>query len=120
MTSSRDMMSAQRHGDWTLRRRPPATAVGGPLAAKDPATATLIADLRQRLGLDGSLADDAILTSLEDMARFTDPAALWAAACDSTLGHWLALHGIVIEAALPLLVSAVPVPLDELGAAART
>ncbi len=64
--------------------------------------------LRQCLALDAVLDDQTILASLEDIACFSDPHARWQAAFESTLGLWLALTCSDVEAALAVVVAAVP------------
>lgn len=64
--------------------------------------------LRQSLALTDAVDDRSILSSLEDIARFSDPYARWQAAFDSTLGLWLALTCSDVDAALAVVVAAVP------------
>jgi hypothetical protein len=64
--------------------------------------------LRERLGLDPAIDDDAIAHSLAEINRFDDIPTRWQAAFDSTLGLWLALKGLDLEAALAPLVTAAP------------
>ena len=79
--------------------------------ADDPSSAAL-ADLvpvvRDSLGLDGTLPDDAVLASLRMIAAPTDPHERWRAAFQSSLGHWLGLKAGDLNAALNTLVGLLP------------
>lgn len=72
--------------------------------------AELVPVVRQRLGLDAAFPDDAVLASLETIAKCSTPRERWRAAFDSNLGHWLALKGADLNSALNSLVALVPGP----------
>ena len=78
--------------------------------SQDPCWADIVDRVRQLLALDDTLDDTAMLASIVEIARFDDPFARVQAAFDSTLGHWLALRGFNLDAALELVVAEIPKP----------
>jgi len=65
----------------------------------------MVSTLRERLGLDCAIGDDAIALSLMEIDRFSDPHARWQAAYDSTLGLWLSLKGCDVQRALAPIIT---------------
>ncbi len=84
-------------------------AVPAPCADRLGSSGTIWADmvstLRERLGLDGAIEDDAIALSLMEIDRFSDPQSRWQAANDSTLGLWLSLKGCDVQRALAPIIT---------------
>lgn len=70
----------------------------------------LISPVRQRLALDGGVSDDTVLACLKSIAKCSTPRERWRAAFDSNLGHWLALTGSDLNAALNTLLAMTPRP----------
>jgi hypothetical protein len=70
--------------------------------------AGLVPIVRERLDVDSALPDEAILASLEAIAARSSPWDRWRAAFESNLGHWLALKGSDLNAALSALVASLP------------
>lgn len=109
MTSSLDLASAGPVADASLTW----PSFGAPDRAAGQTAAgerKVVSALRQCLGLDDALDDRSILASLDEIARFADPSARRQAALDSTLGHWLALQGMDLDARLRLVVATTPLP----------
>jgi hypothetical protein len=70
--------------------------------------AALVPVVRERLGLDSSFPDDAVLASLRMIAAPASPWERWQAAFHSNLGHWLGLKADDLNAALNVLVEMLP------------
>jgi hypothetical protein len=70
--------------------------------------AALVPVVRERLGLDSSFPDDAVLASLRMIAAPASPWERWQAAFHSNLGHWLGLKADDLNAALNVLVETLP------------
>ena len=70
--------------------------------------AALVPVVRDRLGLDSSFPDDAVLASLRMIAAPQSRWERWQAAFHSNLGHWLALKADDLNAALNVLVELLP------------
>lgn len=62
--------------------------------------ARLLRETRERLGVDDTLPDRAILASLQAVAAGTTQQARWRAAFNSPLGRWLALRGCDLTTAI--------------------
>lgn len=86
-------------------------AAPGPTPAHDILhLAELVPVVRQRLDVDGSFPDDAVLASLKAIAAQTSQRERWRAAFNSNLGYWLALKGCDLNTALNTLVFLLPPP----------
>jgi hypothetical protein len=70
--------------------------------------AALVPIVRDRLGMDSSFPDDAVLASLRMIAAPASPWERWQAAFHSNLGHWLGLKADDLNAALNVLVETLP------------
>ena len=88
-------------------------AVGGRQAQESDSALHLmevVPVVRQRLALDAAIPDDSVLACLAVIAKCSTPRERWRAAFDSNLGHWLALTGSDLNAALNTLVAMTPCP----------
>ncbi len=65
-------------------------------------------EVRRRLGIDRGLSDDALMSSLDVIARQADRRARWRAAFDSPLGNWLSGRGSDLNTALNTIISLLP------------
>lgn len=66
--------------------------------------------LRQRLAIDASLSDQALLQSLAAVTGHGDRRERWRAAFQSPLGLWLAERGSDLNTALNTILAALPAP----------
>lgn len=64
--------------------------------------------LRERLAVDATLTDEAILSSLGSIMCHSERRARWRAAFDSPLGHFLATRGTDLNTALNTILAALP------------
>lgn len=72
--------------------------------------AELVPVVRERFGLPEQFADDAVLVSLQGIARHSHPRERWRAAFNSNLGSWLASAGCDLNTALNTLLALIPRP----------
>lgn len=72
--------------------------------------AELVPIVRERLAVDCAFPDDAILSSLRTISARSSARDRWTAAFESNLGHWLALKGKDLNAALNGLLVLLPSP----------
>jgi|GEM_PF-4980769 len=78
--------------------------------------AQLVPLVRDRLKLDSTFPDEAVLASLQAIAAAASPHERWGAAFHTSLGHWLGLKAADLNAALTLLLGLLAEPTSKLPA----